>query len=172
MSRRTRFAVVIAALAAMLSGIACDSGGREVKAGEAGVESEVRTRGSAEVVAELVEILGREQWNGEFPSNDLGYDYAYVLEYRVLETLRGRVEDETILIAHYNPLKPRASVSDARCPAIGGTLRRFRPGDEHHLALEVPLDAHYMGPLINKYFGEEESEGPIYWAVWTDRFDR
>jgi hypothetical protein len=38
----------------------------------------------------------------------------------------------------------------------------------HRMALEVPLDEHYLGPTINKYFGREQTEGPIHWAVWTN----
>jgi hypothetical protein len=134
-----------------------------------GADPEVTSRGSIEVTARLVEILGLEQWDGQFPSNDLGYDYVYILKYEVEKTHRGEIDGRTILVGHYNPLKPRAEVADARCPDIGGDLKRFRVGDVHRMALKVPIDDNYMGPIINKYFDKPEGKGPHYWAVWTNR---
>jgi len=128
-----------------------------------GGDPNVTTRGSLEVSAQLVEI------RGEFPPNNL-YDYVYVLKYKILETHRGKAEGETLLVAQYNPLKPRSEAADPKAKDIGGTLKRFKAGEVHRLALEVPLDDYYMGPMINKY--HEESTGPIYWAVWTNRVVR
>jgi len=137
-----------------------------------GADPKVTTLGGAEVTGRLVEILGLEEWEGKFPSNDLGYDYVYVLKYSILETHRGKVESDTILVGQYNPLKPRSEAADARCPEIGGNLRRFRAGDLHRMALDEPLDDHYMGPIINKYFKETGGKGVVYWAVWTNRVIR
>jgi len=75
-----------------------------------------------------------------------------------------------ILVGHYNPLKPRAKAADARSGEIGGNLKKFTAGNIHRMALEVPLDDYYMGPIINKYHGEDKS--PLYWAVWTNRVVR
>jgi len=51
-------------------------------------------------------------------------------------------------------------------PGIGGDVRAFVAGDRHHLALAVPLDDHYMGGLVDKYFGRRP---PLtYWALRTD----
>lgn len=130
---------------------------------DAGTDAHVTTRGSVEVTAQLIEI------RGEFPPNNL-YDYVYVLKYKVLEIHRGQVEGETLLVGQYNPLKPRAEAADPKAKGIGGNLRRFKAGECHRLALEVPLDDYYMGPMINKYHGE--SAGAIYWAVWTNRVVR
>ena len=38
---------------------------------------------------------------------------------------------------------------------IGGNLKTFRAGQVHRLALEVPIDDHFMGGIVNKYFGQE-----------------
>jgi hypothetical protein len=130
---------------------------------DSGADPKVTTLGSVEVTAQLVEI------RGTFPPNNL-YDYVYVLKYRVLETHRGKVDGETILVGQYNPLKPRAEAADARSGAIGGNVKKFAPGDVQRMALEVPLDDSYMGPIINKYHGEDKS--PLYWAVWTNRVAR
>jgi hypothetical protein len=128
-----------------------------------GSDRKVTSLGSVEVTAQLVEI------RGEFPPNNL-YDYVYILKYRLLQVHRGRIEGDTILVGHYNPLKPRAEAADAKAPGIGGNLRRFQAGDVHRMALDVPLDDHYMGPIINKYLGDTSS--PLYWAVWTNRVVR
>jgi hypothetical protein len=130
---------------------------------DTGADPKVTTLGSVEVTAKLEEV------RGAFPPNNL-YDYVYVLKYRILETHRGKIDGETILVGQYNPLKPRAEAADARSGAIGGTARKFSPGDIHRLALETPLDDFYMGPIINKYHGEDNS--PLYWAVWTNKVVR
>jgi len=152
---RTALTVGAAALAACCA--SCS------KRTDDGADPKVTALGSIEVTAQLTEI------RGTFPPNNL-YDYAYVLKYRVLETHRGKIEGDTILVGHYNPLKPRAKAADAKAEGIGGNLKKFQAGDVHRMALEIPLDDYYMGPIINKYHGE--ASGPLYWAVWTNRVIR
>jgi hypothetical protein len=123
------------------------------------VDKEVQTMGTVEVTARLVEIPS------QFPANDL-YNYAYVLKYQVLAVHRGKVEGNEILVAHYNPLKPRDRAQDEFSGRVGGHLERFRPGDSHRMALEAPLDQFWMGGVIDKYFNRK---GVRYWAVWTNR---
>lgn len=122
------------------------------------VDTEVTTLGAAEVTAQLVEIPG------PFPANDL-YDYTYVLKYKVLKVHRGNVPGGEILVAHYNPLKPRDKVQDDISGKVGGRVTAFRAGDIHRLALESPLDQFWMGGVVDKYF---ESGGTRYWAIWTN----
>ncbi len=122
------------------------------------VDREVTTLGTAEVSAKLVEIPA------PFPPNDL-YNYAYVLKYRVEAVHRGKVEGSEILVAHYNPLKPRSKAQDEFSGRVGGHLERFRAGDVHRMALNAPLDEFWMGGVIDKYFGRK---GVRYWAVWTN----
>ncbi|GMW03035.1 MAG: hypothetical protein AMXMBFR84_41710 [Candidatus Hydrogenedentota bacterium] len=114
--------------------------------------------GTVEVTARLTDI------QGEFPPNDL-YDYAYVMKYDVVKTHRGNVSG-SILVGHYNPLKPRSEAADQRADDVGGNVTAFHVGDVHRLALEVPIDEYCMAGIINKYADQEES--PIYWAVWTN----
>ncbi|HOZ49482.1 MAG TPA: hypothetical protein PLO37_16110 [Candidatus Hydrogenedentes bacterium] len=133
------------------------------KAPSTGVDDKLSTVGEFEVTAELAEI------RGEFVNKPM-YDYAFVMKYKVLAVHRGTIDGECIYIGHYNPLKPRSSVADARVPEVGGDLDRFRVGDVHRMALDVPIDDCYMGGIINRYFGEDT--GPVYWAVWTNRASR
>ena len=119
---------------------------------------QVTTLGSVEVTGRLLEIPG------EFPANDL-YNYAYVLKYQVLEVHRGNVDAKEIFVAHYNPLKPRSGAQDEVSGKLGGNLNAFRAGETHRMALEWPLEQHWMGGIIDKYFGQT---GVRYWAVWTD----
>ena len=128
------------------------------KRGDSGVDREVTTLGTIEVTAKLLEIPG------PFPPNDL-YNYAYVLKYKVLTVDRGKVEGDEILVAHYNPLKPRSAAQDEFSGKVGGHLERFRAGDVHRMALEAPLDNFWMGGVVDKYF---EQKGVRYWAVWTN----
>lgn len=139
-----------------------------------GADEQVTTMGRFEVTAELVEIRGLEKYRGTFPSNDLGYDYAYVLEYLVLETHRGKIDGDTLFVAHYNPLKPRCEVADADIPGcreLGGDLERIRLGDLHRMALEAPLEDHCMVGVINPYARLVDPQS-LYWAVWTNRVIR
>ena len=73
---------------------------------------------------------------------------------------------DIIYVAHYDPWKPRAQAADAKAPGIGGDVRAFVAGDRHHLALAIPLDDHYMGGLVDKYFGRRHALA--YWALRTD----
>ncbi len=124
-----------------------------------GVPSAVSRLGPIEVTAELVDIPG------EFPQKKL-YDYVFVMKYRVLRTHRGKVEGDQILVGHYNPQKPRSGAQDKFSGPIGGGVERFRVGDVHRLALDLPLDEKMpMVGLIDKYVAVP---GMRYWAIWTD----
>lgn len=125
-----------------------------------GEDPEVTQRGSIEVTARLVEVP-----DGAIFKRDL-YNYATVLQYQVLQVHRGKVDGETILVGHYNPFKPRTEAADQHVASIGGNLKAFEPGQVQRMALEASIDDHYMGGIVNKYFGK--STGPIYWAVWTN----
>jgi hypothetical protein len=120
----------------------------------------VTTLGSIEATARLVEIP-----EGAIFKREL-YNYATVLKYQVLEVHRGQVAEPAIYVAHYNPFKPRAEAADQRVLGIGGDLRTFRGGQVQRLALEASVEDHYMGGIVDKYFGQHT--GPIYWAVWTN----
>jgi hypothetical protein len=122
--------------------------------------AEVTTRGAIEVTAQLVEIP-----QGAIFKRDL-YDYATVLRYKIIKVHRGQPQGETILVGQYNPFKPRSEAADGRVKEIGGDLKRFEAGQVHRLALDVPIEDHFMGGIVNKYFGQSTNQ--IYWAVWTD----
>lgn len=141
----------------LLAAVCCASCAGRPDTGE---DPDVTTRGSAEVTARLVEI------RGEFPDN-ANYDYAFVMKYETLQTHRGEVGSNVFYVGHYNPRKPRATVTDERVEEIGGNLEQFRAGDVHRMALELPIDDYFMGGIVDKYF--EEKSDPIYWAVWTNR---
>ena len=97
------------------------------------------------------------------------YNYATILKYKVVQVHRGTVEGEYLYVGHYNPWKSRSEAADERVPDVGGSLRSFRTGQTHRMALEVPIDDYFMGGIVNKYF--EQETGPLYWAVWTDAWD-
>jgi len=147
-------AVVLLSLA--LFGISCAEKTETATA----PDPNVTTRGSIEVTARLEEI------RGDLIDDPL-YDYAHVMKYKVVQVHRGQVDKDVIYVGHYNPAEPRNSVADARVQEIGGNVKQFRVGDVHRMAMEVPIDDHYMGGIINKYFGEVSD--PVYWAIWTDR---
>jgi hypothetical protein len=130
----------------------------------AGDDSQSKILGTVEVTARLVEIP-----EGAIFQRDL-YDYATILKYEIVAVQRGALEQgATIYVGHYNPWKPRAEAADKRAKIIGGTLRQFRAGQLHRMALETPMDDHFMGGIVDKYFGKHS--GPAYWAVWTNAAD-
>ncbi|HZT31025.1 MAG TPA: hypothetical protein VFA33_14145 [Bryobacteraceae bacterium] len=122
------------------------------------VDAEVTSLGTVEVTAQVEEIPGA------FPPNDL-YNYAYVLKYRVLKVHRGQLPGQEILVAQYNPLKPRTTVADDVSGKVGGHVEAFRAGDIHRMALAAPVDQFWMGGIIDKYF---QQPGVRYWAIWTN----
>lgn len=125
-----------------------------------GEDPQVTTRGSIEVTAKLVEVPA-----GAIFKRDM-YDYVTILKYQVLKVHRGQLKGDTIFVGHYNPWKPRAQATDKNVQGIGGSLEAFEAGQVQRMALEAPIDDHYMGGIINKYFGHTTE--PIYWAVWTN----
>lgn len=149
-----RKAVFIAVLTALLA-TSC--------VGNDGSDSKVTSLGSIEVTAKLLDV------GGDFPPNDL-YDYAHIMKYEIIQTHRGAVDGNVIYVGHYNPLKPRANVADDRVKEIGGNVARFTAGDVHRMALEGPIDDHYMGAMVNRF--PESEKGVIYWALWTNRVAR
>jgi hypothetical protein len=157
-SRRCRLVTAIAVLASSLLAVSC---GRQSNSQAAsGQDPQVTSRGTVEVTARLVEIP-----EGAIFKRDL-YDYATVLKYQVLKVHRGEVKESTIHVGHYNPWKPRSEAPDKRVQNIGGALRSFQAGQVHRMALEAPIDDHFMGGIVNKYFGQHT--GTLYWAVWTN----
>jgi hypothetical protein len=124
------------------------------------IDPGLQTNGTLEVTARLAEIP-----EGAIFKREL-YDYATVLKYDVLKVHRGELSTNVLYVGHYNPFKPRSQAADSRVKHLGGTLREFRPGQIHHMALEAPIEDLFMGGIVNKYFGQ--TTGPIYWAVWTN----
>lgn len=148
----------------MLASLFWASCGQKPAIAPAAADPQLSAHGSLEVTAKLVEIP-----EGAIFKRDL-YDYATVLKYTVLKVHRGKISGETIYVAQYNPFKPRSEAADGRVKEIGGNLKTFRAGQLQRMALEVPVEDHFMGGLVNKYFGK--TSDPIYWAVWTDLADQ
>ena len=123
---------------------------------------EVGKLGTVEGSAKLVEIPGK------YPANDNFYNYVFVMKYEVSKVHRGKVEAETIYVGHYNPRKERAKVADDTCDNVGGTLKQFQVGDVHRMALDVPIDDHYIGAKSNFYGDRPNPPKIVYWGRWTE----
>lgn len=126
-------------------------------------DSPVTKLGSIEVTARLAEVPEGAIFRREL------YDYATILKFEVLTTQRGEPHARTIYVGQYNPFQPRDQAADRHVPGIGGNARSLAAGRVYRMALESPLDDHFMGGIVNKYFGQDT--GPLYWAVWTDAAD-
>lgn len=151
---------VLSLACALSVGFLTACGPRSEVSGNDAPDPHLGTHGTVEVTAKLLEIP-----EGAIFKRDL-YDYATILKYQVVTVHRGAVEGDTLYVGHYNPWKPRAEAADKRVPAIGGTVQQFRAGDTHRLALEVPIEDHFMGGIVNKYFGQ--TTNVFYWAEWTN----
>jgi len=115
-----------------------------------------------EATGELVELP-----EGAIVRKDL-YEYATVLKYRVIQTHRGALPHETVLVAHYNPHKPRGEAADEWVTDVGGNVKAFVPGERHRMVLEPDAERRFEGGIVNLYY---EEPGDIYWAVRTDYAD-
>src|SRR5262249_46878698 len=139
----------------------CGTGPRPAGAGDAGEDEKVKSLGTVEVTARLVEVP-----DGAIFERDL-YHYAAILKYEVVAVHRRPVEKgATIYGGHYGPWKPRSEAADQQVKDVGGDLKRFETGHLHRMALEPSLDDVYLGAMVDKYFGKRS--GPTYWAVWTN----
>jgi hypothetical protein len=159
-SNRPPFMLFLGAALVAL-GLCCGSCGRKAEpAAAAASDPQLASHGTIEVTGDLLEIP-----EGAIFKRDL-YDYATILKYRVVRVHRGAVEGDTIFVGHYNPWKPRSEAADQRVRAVGGNLERFEAGQRHRMALEQPIDDHFMGGIVNKYFGQ--TTNTLYWAMWTN----
>jgi hypothetical protein len=154
-------APIVVKLALLAVGLLTTSCGRAPVRPQARPDDpELKTRGTTEITARLVEVP-----DGAIFKRDL-YDYATVLKYQVQKVHRGELKGDTVYVGHYDPWKPRGQAADRRVKDVGGDLRQFRAGQVHHMALDGPIEDVFMGGIVNKYFGQDT--GTIYWAVWTD----
>ena len=151
---------IISLLSVVVGLLLCSCGQQPTGTPATASDPHLATNGTLEVSAKLAEIP-----EGAIFKRDL-YDYTTILKYEVTQVHRGQVATNILFVGHYNPWKPRAEAADKRVKGIGGTLKQFRAGDTHRMALDVPIDDHFMGGIVNKYFGKET--GPLYWAVWTN----
>jgi len=147
-----------------LLGAGCGHGPRAAGAGKAGEDEKVKSLGSIEVTARLVEIP-----EGAIFHRDL-YHYATVLKYEVVAVHRGDVKPgATIYVGQYDPWKTRAEAADNHVKDVGGNLKRFEAGRVERMALEPSMDDSYLGAIVDKYFGKRT--GNAYWALWTNSAD-
>ena len=129
-----------------------------------GEDAQVKSLGTVEVTARLVEVPEGAVFYREL------YNYATILKYEVVSVHRGTLQKGAVIyVGHYNPWKTRGEAADKRVTGIGGNLKQFQANQLHRMALETPMDDHYMGGIVDKYFGKHE--GPSYFAIWTNLAD-
>ena len=157
-------AIVVLIITLIVAGCQPGRPGQPVAVAGRGEDDKVKSLGSTEVTARLVEIP-----EGAIFERDL-YHYATILKYEVITVHRGALaQGATIYVGQYDPWKPRAEAAHGQVKDVGGSLRQFEAGRLERMALESPLDDFYLGPLVDKYFGKRE--GSAYWAVWTNAAD-
>ncbi len=129
-----------------------------------GADAKVAKLGTIEITARLMEVPQKAVIERQL------YNYAGVFKYQIEQVHRGALKKgDIIYVAHYNPFKPRYEVADNRILNIGGNAGSLVAGQHHRMALEAPLDDHYMGGIVNEYF--EEHPTVIHWALWTNAAD-
>ncbi|HUU00994.1 MAG TPA: hypothetical protein VM425_06100 [Myxococcota bacterium] len=110
-----------------------------------------------EVTAKLVDIPSK------FPPDDL-YDYAFVMKY---EVQGGKMDKQTILVAHYKPRRPRNKIKGKMKKFVGGKLKRFKVGDVHKLLLDPNLEKIWKDAVIDDYFATDR-KSTRYWCLKAD----
>ncbi|MEI6535092.1 MAG: hypothetical protein WCN98_07125 [Verrucomicrobiaceae bacterium] len=129
-----------------------------------GADSNVTKHGTSEVTARLLEVPPKAIVERQL------YNYATILKYEVEQVHRGTLKKgDLIYVAHYNPFKPRSEAADKRVKTVGGNVVTFVAGAHHRMALEAPLDEHYMGGIVNEYHAEPNTV--LHWAMWTNAAD-
>jgi hypothetical protein len=129
-----------------------------------GADASVTKLGSIEVTARLLEVPSKAIVERQL------YNYATILKYEVEQVHRGALKKgDVIFVAHYNPFKPRSEAADKRVKTVGGNVVSFVAGAHHRMALEAPLDEHYMGGIVNEYHAE--ANAVLHWALWTNEAD-
>ena len=126
-----------------------------------GVTRAVRAADSQPAIpatAKLVEVPGK------MPPDD-PYDYAFVMKYQV--TGGGKLDKQTILVAHYKPRQPRTKIKDKMKPFVAGTVRSFNVGDVHKLELAADLKMIWKGPLVDEYAAADR-KSIRYWCLKAD----
>ncbi|MBW2703701.1 MAG: hypothetical protein JRF33_23025 [Deltaproteobacteria bacterium] len=114
-------------------------------------------KGQIEVTAKLVEIPSK------FPPNDL-YDYAYVMKY---EVVGGKLDKQTILVAHYKPRLPRKKIKDKMKKFVKGKLKKFKEGAVHKMLLDPKLEKIWQDALVDEYFATDK-KSIRYWCLKVD----
>jgi hypothetical protein len=100
---------------------------------------------TVDVTARLVKIPGK------FPPDEL-YDYAYVMQYQVQG---GPLDQQTILVAHYKPRRPRTEIDDGMKKHVGGSLRRFDTGALHRMTLTAKVRDVWKGAVVDEFFAAD-----------------
>ena len=112
---------------------------------------------TVELTAKLVKIPGK------FPPDDL-YDYAYVMKY---EVVGGKLDKQTIYVAHYKPRRARKKIRDKMRKHVAGKLKRFREGEMHRLKLARELREIWKGALVDDFFAKDR-KSTRYWCLQVD----
>lgn len=115
-----------------------------------------KVEGQLEVTAKLIKVPGK------FPPDDL-YDYAYVMKYQIVG---GKLDKQTIYVAHYKPRRARKRIRDKMKKFVGGALKRFKEGAVHSLTL-APLKKVWKGAVEDKFFSKDR-KSPRYWCLRAD----
>ncbi len=114
--------------------------------------------GTFKVTAKLVKIPGK------LPPDDL-YDYAYVMKYLVIG---GKLDKQTLLVAHYKPRQARTKISGKMKKVVGGKLKRFKEGAVHELTLTPHMRKIFKGAVVDEFFATDRKSAR-YWCLNVDR---
>ena len=125
-------------------------------ASQAGEPAGVPTT-TMDVTARLTKIPGK------FPADDL-YDYVYVMQYQVEG---GAMDKQTILVAHYKPLRARNKIEDNMKKVVGGSLTRFEVGARHRLTLTPEMRKVWKGAVVDEFF-DTDRKSKRYFCLKAD----
>ena len=116
-----------------------------------------KIKGTIEVTAKLVKIPGK------MPPDEL-YDYAFVMKYQVLG---GKLDKQTLYVAHYKPRRPRNKITDKMKKHVKGSLKRFTEGDLHKMTLAPKIKKVWRGAVVDEFFATDR-KSPRYFCLRVD----
>lgn len=116
-----------------------------------------KIKGAFEVTAKLVKIPGK------MPPDEL-YDYAFVMKY---EVVGGKLDKQTLYVAHYKPRQPRDKITDKMKKHVKGSLKRFTEGDLHKMLLAPKIKKVWRGAVVDELFATDR-KSPRYFCLRVD----
>ena len=83
------------------------------------------------------------------------------------EVIGGKLDKQTLLVAHYKPRLPRKKIKDKMKKFVKGKLKKFKEGAVHKMLLDPKLEKIWQDALVDEYFATDK-KSIRYWCLKVD----